>query len=279
MRARTRCESWREDHFTLRSSAKQNAGFIRRMPQVQILPERPISAHECKESSASPFKRVLTGASPVAGANPTSANQRMKVTRTVSTMKDKLTSPSVLALNANWQAIDVYTPQKAFCMMASGAAAGLDTSNGSMVPVHWDHWICLPGEDGAEAAMTARGPIRIPRVIIAINYKRLRIKTEPLTHEVIARRQDFRCAYTGRSVRRKNWSLDHVIPKSRGGSSSWDNLVIADRDVNSRKGDRTPTEAGLQLLHKPRPPRRLVPCDVIRQRFGILFREWEPFVK
>jgi hypothetical protein len=193
-------------------------------------------------------------------------------------MKDKLTSPSVLALNANWQAIDVYTPQKAFCMMASGAASGIDTSGGSMVPVRWDQWITLPGDVGAEAAMTAKGPIRIPRVIIAVNYKHLRIKTESLTHEVIARRQDFRCAYTGQRVRRKNWSLDHVIPKSRGGSSSWDNLVIADREVNSRKGDRTPAEAGLRLLHKPRPPRRMVPCDAIRQRFGVLFREWEPFV-
>jgi hypothetical protein len=48
-------------------------------------------------------------------------------------MKDKLTSPNVLALNANWQAIDVYTPQKAFCMMASGAAAGIDTSGGSTI--------------------------------------------------------------------------------------------------------------------------------------------------
>jgi len=194
------------------------------------------------------------------------------------TMKDKLTSPNVLALNANWQAIDVYTPQKAFCMMASGAAAGIDTSGGSMVPLLWEKWIVLPTEPGEDAAMTAKGPIRIPRVIIAVNYRFLRIKTEPLTHETIARRQDFRCAYSGRPVRRKNWSLDHVIPKSRGGSSSWDNLVIADKEVNNRKGDRTPSEAGLSLLHKPQAPRRYVPGDGIWRKFGLLYREWEPFI-
>ena len=194
-------------------------------------------------------------------------------------MKDKLTSSNVLALNANWQAIDVYTPQKAFCMMASGAAAGIDTSRGSMVPLLWEKWIALACESEEDSAMTAKGPIRIPRVIIAVNYKFLRMKTESLTHETIARRQDYRCAYSGRPVRRKNWSLDHVIPKSRGGSSSWDNLVIADKEVNNRKGDRTPAEAGLTVLHRPQAPRTFVPGDDISRKFGIMFREWEPFIR
>jgi len=206
-------------------------------------------------------------------------NDRMENTRGTFFMKDKLTTPNVLALNANWQAIDVYTPQKVFCMMASGAAAGIDTSCGCMTPLLWEQWIALPTEPSEDTAMTVKGPIRIPLVIIAVNYRFLRIKTEALTHETIARRQDFRCAYSGKPVYKKNWSLDHVIPKSRGGSSSWDNLVIADKEVNNRKGDRTPAEAGLHLVHQPQEPRKYMPSDDIRRKFGLLFREWEPFMK
>lgn len=194
-------------------------------------------------------------------------------------MQNKMTSPNVLALNANWQAIDVYTAQKAFCMMAAGAAAGLDTSGGNMVPVPWDKWVGLEASDENEAAMTTKGPIRIPRVVIAVNYKFIQVRTETLSHETIARRQNYRCAYTGREVRRKNWSLDHVIPKSRGGSSSWENLVIADKKVNNRKGDKTPAEAGLTLLHKPRPPKRYLPGDLIKEKFGIAHEDWAPFLK
>ncbi len=164
-------------------------------------------------------------------------------------------------------------------MMASGAAAGIDTSGGLMVPLLWEKWISLACESDEDSAMTAKGPIRIPRVIIAVNYRFLRMKTESLTHETIARRQDYQCAYSGRPVRRKNWSLDHVIPKSRGGSSSWDNLVIADKEVNNRKGDRTPAEAGLSVLHGPQAPRTFVPGDDIGRKFGVMFREWEPFIK
>ncbi len=194
-------------------------------------------------------------------------------------MLNKLTSPNVLALNANWQAIDVYTAQKAFCMMASGAAAGIDTSFGNMIPILWDKWVLLNTESESEAAMTSKGPIRIPRVVITVNYKSLKMKTDSLTHETIARKQNYRCAYSGKEVKRKNWSLDHIIPKSKGGSSKWDNLVIADKEINNKKADRTPEEAGLTLLHKPQAPKKMLPADDIRSRFGVLHKEWAPFIK
>ena len=189
-----------------------------------------------------------------------------------------MTSPSVLALNANWQAIDVYTPQKAFAMMASGAAAGLDTAGGRMTPVSWEEWLKLPAVGGPEGALCPRGVIRIPRVIIAVNYRFLHARSEPLNHETIARRQNFKCAYSGRDVARKNWSLDHVIPKSRGGKSSWENLVIAHKEVNNRKGDKTPKEAGLILHHRPQAPKKRLPKDDIHRRFGVLHKDWEPFI-
>lgn len=194
-------------------------------------------------------------------------------------MNNKLTNPSVLALNAHWQAIDVYSAQKAIGMLAAGIATALDTSEGSFVPKEWEEWIKLEGQPGENSIATVKGYILIPRVVIAVNYKDLKPRVEPLTHETIARRQGYQCAYSGRALKSKNWSLDHILPRSRGGSDHWSNLVVADKVINSQKGARTPEEAGLSLFHKPKAPRKLLPKDYIAETHGIKFEEWKTFLQ
>lgn len=193
-------------------------------------------------------------------------------------MRNHLTAPTVLSLNASWQAIDVFSPEKAFCMLATGVALALDTSHGRMSPVSWNEWISLSCGPGDDYATTPRGRIRIPRVIIAINYKTVKPKRLSPTKKNIARRQGYRCAYTGEHIDDSSSSIDHVVPRSRGGGNGWDNLVVAHRAVNNKKGSRTPSEAGLQLLfHHKSPPSRM-PKDAIREDYGVKFQEWAPFI-
>ena len=72
-------------------------------------------------------------------------------------------------------------------------------------------------------------------------------------------------------------SLDHVVPRSRGGADTWENLVWSAKDVNQRKADRLPHEAGLRLLAVPRAPKELPVSALIRNPHGIA--DWELFVK
>jgi 5-methylcytosine-specific restriction endonuclease McrA len=75
-----------------------------------------------------------------------------------------------------------------------------------------------------------------------------------LTKRNIFLRDNFTCQYTGKTVSTKNADIDHVIPKAQGGRTSWENLVVCSKDVNRKKADRTPQEAGLRLLKRPCKP-------------------------
>jgi hypothetical protein len=81
-----------------------------------------------------------------------------------------LTKATVLVLNRNWQAINVRTPQEAFCMMATNVATGLEIEGEDHIrPVTWEEWITLPILDQDESVHTVRGQIRVPTVIVAVN--------------------------------------------------------------------------------------------------------------
>jgi len=83
--------------------------------------------------------------------------------------------------------------------------------------------------------------------------------------------------YTGKLLRQEEGSLDHVIPRSRGGKDEWGNLVWSDKVVNAKKGDRLPHEAGLKLLRVPCAPKELPVTALIRNAQGIM--DWKFFVK
>ena len=90
-------------------------------------------------------------------------------------------------------------------------------------------------------------------------------------------RNDRGCQYTGRALRPEEGSLDHVLPRSRGGKDTWENLVWSSKDVNTRKGNRLPHEAGLKLLKQPRAPKELPASAFIRNAHGVA--EWKLFVQ
>jgi len=209
-------------------------------------------------------------------------------------MSDILTKAIVLVLNRNWQAINVRTPQEAFCMMATNVATGLEieydaeaesdslrTSHSALHtrnirPVTWEEWITLPIREQDEVVHTVRGQIRVPTVIVAVNYAKVPKKRPKLCARTIRERDGNRCQYTGRVLRPDEGSLDHVLPRSRGGKDTWENLVWSGKDVNSRKGDRLPHEAGLKLLSVPRAPKERPVSALIRNAHEI--PEWKLFV-
>jgi 5-methylcytosine-specific restriction endonuclease McrA len=193
-------------------------------------------------------------------------------------MSNILTKATVLVLNRNWQAINVRTPQEAFCMIATNVATGLEIEGEDYIrPVTWEEWITLPIREQDEAVHTVRGPIRVPTVIVAVNYAKVPKKRPKLCARTVRERDGSRCQYTGRELRPDEGSVDHVLPRSRGGKDEWENLVWSDKDVNARKGNRLPHEAGLKLLSVPRAPKELPVTALIRNTHGVA--EWKLFVK
>ena len=192
-------------------------------------------------------------------------------------MSDILNKTIVLVLNRNWQAINIRTPQDAFCQMATNVATPLDIDGENHIrPVTWDEWIALPIRDSDNAVRTVRGAIRVPTVIVAVNFAKVPKKRPKLCAKSIRERDGNRCQYTGKLLRPDEGSLDHVLPRSRGGKDEWGNLVWADRGVNARKGNRLPHEAGLKLLSVPRAPKELPVTVFIRNAHGVA--DWKLFV-
>jgi len=192
-------------------------------------------------------------------------------------MTDILNKTIVLVLNRNWQGINVRTPEEAFCMMATNVATALEIEGENHIrPVPWDEWITLPIRDGDNLVRTARGPIRVPTVIVAVNFAKVPKKRPKLCAKNIRERDGNRCQYTGKLLTPDEGSLDHVLPRSRGGADTWENLVWSSKDVNARKGNRLPHEAGLKLLSVPRAPTELPVTALIRNAHGVT--EWKLFL-
>ncbi len=117
--------------------------------------------------------------------------------------------------------------------------------------------------------------ISIPRpVVIRLKrYIHLKYREPPLTKKNILLRDNYTCQYCG--TRKPPLTIDHIIPKSRGGKDTWDNLVTACVKCNAKKGDRTPEEAGMKLLSRPRKPTYF---ELIIMRSRIDDERWKEFL-
>ena len=195
-------------------------------------------------------------------------------------MDTLLDNATVLVLNRHWQAIAARPPAVAFAQMMTGAACGLDIDQegGTMTPVRtWAEWMRLPVRAHDAFARTVRGAVRVPTVLVLCRYGQVPRRRPALSARAIWERDGRRCQYTGRLLAPGEGNIDHVVPRSRGGATSWENCVLACRQVNSRKADRTPEEVGLRLLRPPSAPRELPVTLLLRNRHQVA--DWELFLE
>ena len=192
-------------------------------------------------------------------------------------MSKTLEMNSVLVLNRNWQAINMTTPAQAFCSMATDAATALDIhGKDHMVPTPWERWIDLPVREGDRGVQTTGGQVRVPTVMVLSNFAKVPMRRPGFSLRAIRKRDGNRCQYTGELLAHDEGNIDHVIPRSRGGKTSWTNCVLTCRKVNSRKGAKLPQEAGLKLLRKPEAPRAVPATQLLSNPHGI--EDWDMFL-
>ena len=193
-------------------------------------------------------------------------------------MNTNLQSQSVLVLNKQWQAIHVKNPMDAISMMYANTATGLLVKGCDiMQPLSWDQWVNLPHDSEEKYIHTASLSIRIPKIIILSKYSRVPLKRPKLTKKNIWKRDNYTCQYTGKRIQEGEGNIDHITPRSKGGATDWTNLVLACKDVNQKKGDKTPEQAGLTLLKTPTVPSAFLSTDNIENKFNI--KEWDIFLR
>ncbi len=186
----------------------------------------------------------------------------------------------VLVLNRNWQAVNIVGVRRAFSLLWQDHARVINTRNGEFAPMDAGEWItyslALEPGPGMEYIHTVRLKILIPKVLLLRSYDRLPVSEIKFNRENVFIRDNYTCQYTGRRCKASDLTLDHVIPRERGGRTSWENIVTCRRDINSLKANRLPHEAGLKLIRKPsRPKWRPFAAQVATARIE---REWRHFL-
>lgn len=189
-----------------------------------------------------------------------------------------------LMLNRSWLPVGLLSTRKALVALAGESTdhhvRALDMTFDewgnllSATPTTWEDWQALPVRENDLYVQTHKAQIRVPTVLVTMAFNKVPIKRPRVSSRSIYDRDGGRCQYTGKELTRSSASLDHVLPKSRGGRDDFLNLVLCDKEVNMAKADQTPDEAGLTLLRKPFEPKGLPVSATITANHV----DWLPFL-
>ncbi len=163
-------------------------------------------------------------------------------------------SGKVLILNQSYEPISVCSAKKAMLLLFLTKADLVEEKEGL-------------------AIRTVNKAFPYPSVIRLSAFVRIPYKKIDLSRKNILRRDGNQCQYCGKKT--SALTIDHIIPKSRGGSDTWENLVAACVSCNNKKGSRTPEEAGMALLNKPNRPHHII---FMKQYLGNVEKNWKPFL-
>ncbi|HYE32744.1 MAG TPA: HNH endonuclease [Methylomirabilota bacterium] len=164
----------------------------------------------------------------------------------------------VLVLNRLWQAVNICSARRALTLLFEGhAQVVLSSNDGSFHTYSFNQWKDFSTTDvsSSDCIKTISFKIRVPRVILLMLFDRLPKKEVKFTRHNIFERDQNTCQYCGKVFERRDLNLDHVIPRDRGGPTTWENIVCSCIKCNTRKANRTPPEAGMHLIRKPKRPK------------------------
>jgi 5-methylcytosine-specific restriction endonuclease McrA len=166
----------------------------------------------------------------------------------------------VLVLNRLWQAVNLCSVRRALALLFEGHAQVVaNTDSGEFKTYDFQQWRDFssrnPSESNDDVVRTVALRIRVPRVILLLFFDRLPRKEVKFTRHNIFERDRNTCQYCGRIFDRRDLNLDHVIPRDRGGPTTWENIVCSCSPCNTRKANKTPAEAGMRLVRKPKRPK------------------------
>lgn len=184
----------------------------------------------------------------------------------------------VLVLNKSWVAVHVTPVKRALTLLFQGHARVVHPTDYSLYD--FEHWCELSKSrenfTNGRFIHTPTFQVRLPEVILLTAFNGFVRREVRLSRRNIFERDEHRCQYCGERHTKQDLTIDHVLPRSRGGEDTWENLVLACVQCNLRKSNRTPDEAHMRLLRKPVKPNWL-------PRFGVQIPRnelvsWQRFV-
>ena len=190
---------------------------------------------------------------------------------------------SVLVLNKLFMAIHIISVRRAFCLLAKDLAEVVSHEDGQFTTYDFETWrevsefrlqnFRKEDDDWVRTASTA---IQVPRIIRLLGFDRLPKQTVKFNRRNIFARDNNQCQYCGKRFPTAELSLDHVVPRSQGGQTTWENIVCACVACNVRKGGRTPREASMALIRKPEKPKRspLLSMKLTQKKY----ESWQSFL-
>ena len=159
---------------------------------------------------------------------------------------------SVLVLNRSFLPIHVTSVRRSFSLVYQG---GAKVVNARYETFDFESWKQQAGHPGVQCVGTTSGPVPIPRVIALVRYDRMPRRMVRFSRSNIFSRDGYSCQYCGDRPARSELNLDHVVPRTQSGRTTWENVVCCCVSCNRLKGGRTPAQAGLRLHRRPKRPR------------------------
>lgn len=179
---------------------------------------------------------------------------------------------NVLVLNRLYQPVHVTSVKRAFSLLYQGVAKAIDNQ---YKLYEFADWAELSAAEH-DFVSTIDRRIRVPRVVVLSAYEHLPKGRVRFSRLNIYARDGDTCQYCGKKLARSELNLDHVLPRSQGGKTSWENVVCSCVPCNLRKGGQTPDQANMKLLKRPVRPRWTPFFRGAAKR--VTYREWLPFL-
>jgi 5-methylcytosine-specific restriction endonuclease McrA len=209
----------------------------------------------------------LTSAEPTVTV-PKAANPRRFLFDSVGVLNTK-----VLVLNRAYLPIHITSVRRACSLLYQGLARAVDEQYQTF---DFESWSALSATVHGESIGLVDSVMRVPRVILLVAYDRVPKRHVRFSRFNVYARDRNTCQYCGRSFARSELNLDHVVPRSQGGTSTWENVVCSCLRCNRHKGGRSPEEAGMNLLRRPFRPNW---TPFVLETWSLRrHREWLPFL-
>jgi 5-methylcytosine-specific restriction endonuclease McrA len=184
----------------------------------------------------------------------------------------------VLVLNKCWTPINTIRLEEAITMLFKSEKNGDPKARIVDYPSYqtftWEDWSELKPRLDEICIRSAHIRFKIPEVILLSKYERLPKLTCHFSRRNLYKRDDCTCQYCGIKPGTKELTIDHVVPSSRGGKSTWENCVLACVDCNRKKANRLPHEAGMKLAKEPKQPH----VPMFRVDVNKRIESWEAFL-
>ena len=186
----------------------------------------------------------------------------------------------VLLLNRFYMAMQVISGRQAFILLCRESAEVIDVEKQQFYNYSFDLWqelslLRLEEDMLTNWIQSSRQKIEVPKVVRLVNYDKIPRTTMRFSRKNLYLRDNRQCQYCGKHLNFGQLSLDHVTPRSKGGDTSWENIVCSCTPCNTRKGCRTPQEASMQLLSKPARPH---PFESVKLYENEIAEAWQPFL-